>query len=58
MNLDATLPFEKTIERAREAEKGVNLLLRSGSNLAGRIAGIGDHYVVLTEISGRGPRPR
>ena len=53
MELDPAISFQHTLARAKEADKSVALLLRNGSNLAGRVGAVGDHYVVLTELTGR-----
>ncbi len=53
MQLDPKLSFKDTLQQAMAVPIRVTVHLRSGESLAGNIAGVGDHNVVLSSLSNR-----
>ena len=50
---DATHSVRDNLEKLKAAGKAVELVLKNGKSYGGKLASVGDHAVVVTEISGR-----
>ncbi len=50
---DAKMHFRELLERAQAQKATVALHLRSGTILTGQVGSVGDHHVVLTQLTGK-----
>jgi hypothetical protein len=53
MELSANVSFKDTLQQAADAPARVSVHMRSGQTFAGKVAGVGDHHVVLAELAER-----
>jgi hypothetical protein len=53
MNFQASHDLRATLELARVESVKIELHLRSGKSFVGSVGGLGDHHVVLTQLTGR-----
>jgi hypothetical protein len=52
-SLNASQGMGDNLRRLAEAKKPVEVVLRNGKSYKGKLGAVGDHSVVITEISGR-----
>lgn len=53
MKFNARFDAKSCLEQAMAAKEGVEVYLCGGQTLAGKVAEVGDHHVVMTELVGK-----
>jgi hypothetical protein len=51
--LDASQPIRDNLLRLKQADTQVELVLKNDKSYRGKLGGVGDHAVVVTDIAGR-----
>lgn len=53
MQFDANRSFKDTPQQVMELPARVSVHMRSGETFGGKVAGVGDHHVLLAELTDR-----
>lgn len=53
MQLDANTGIKDTLQQAMDLPAHVSVHMRNGETLGGKVASLGDHHVVLAELTNR-----